>query len=132
LLHTTLRFLASDNCSPVTGQAAKGRPSRDQRAISASAQAFIAEINPAGGWKVGLEDKYPQSQILESTTLPPSARKMRVTLTARSARDGQLLARSVCTVDSWATVLKNRVQVNGDATFAGLKPSDIRMVASVR
>jgi len=57
---------------------------------------------------------------------------MRVTLTARSARDGQLLARSVCTVDSWATVLKNRVQVNGDATFAGLKPSDIRMVASVR
>jgi hypothetical protein len=98
-----------------------------QRAVSACVSSFMGKIMP--GNTTPVRTAFAPSIHESDFSLGGYFVPIDVTLTARSARNGGLLAQSECQVDRFAKVRNLSLTASDPAKLAGLSVKDLRVAA---
>jgi hypothetical protein len=118
----------------VSGSRISPPPSLDQKATNACFNAFIADLLP--GSKVQVRTVIPADGVYIFTyggdSLVDPYKVMEVEMTAHSVTSNDLLAKSFCSVNRNARVLRLSTQITAAAKLAGLTLKDIKLAMTKR
>jgi hypothetical protein len=118
----------------VSGSRSSLPPSLDQKATNACFDAFIAELLP--GNTARLRIVLPSEPVniftYEGDNVVDPYKIMVVEMTAKAVRGNELLAKSICTVNRHAKVLRLSTHATAAAKRAGLTLKDINLAMTIR
>jgi hypothetical protein len=118
----------------VSGSRTTPPPSLDQKATNVCFNAFIAELLPGSTARVHVVIPADGVNIFtyEGDSLVDPYKVMVVEMTAKATHGNELLARSVCTVNRHAEVLRHSTHVTAAGKLAGLTLKDIKLAMTSR
>jgi hypothetical protein len=118
----------------VSGNRTSPPLSLDQKATNACFNAFVAELLPGNTARV--RTVFPSDSVnvftYEGDNLVDPYKIMLVEMTAKAVHGNELLAKSICTVNRHAKVLRLSTHATAAAKRAGLTLKDINLAMTVR